>query len=87
MSDPEPNLEPGPDAECPVEPEGGWADPDIVAVTDVTLNTWCENKSHALGRRVEALSAFHKKSTLAGDLRSSSETFEADFQAFLLLTE
>jgi hypothetical protein len=52
-------------------------------VADVALDDWCESKSRALGRRVEALSAFYRLCQRQGVGRATAERLEADFQAFL----
>jgi hypothetical protein len=54
-----------------------------VPAGDIALDNWCESKSRAVGRRVEALSAFYKLCQKQGIGRATPEKFEADFQAFL----
>jgi len=57
--------------------------PETTPVNDIALDDWCEGKSRALGRRVEALSAFFKLCQKQGVGRATPEKFEADFQDFL----
>lgn len=52
-------------------------------VADVTLGDWCQAKSASVGRRIESLSAFHKRCQRDGVGRLTPEQFEAKFQAFL----
>jgi hypothetical protein len=57
--------------------------PEDHVALDIALDDWCEGKSRALGRRVEALSAFFKLCQKQGVGRATPEKFEADFQDFL----
>ena len=50
---------------------------------DMALDDWCQSKSHALGRHVEALSAFYRLCQQKGVGRATAAQFEADFEAFL----
>lgn len=52
-------------------------------VADVALDDWCQTKSAAVGRRIESLSAFHKRCQREGVGRLTPEQFEAKFKAFL----
>ena len=53
------------------------------SVADVTLDDWCQTKSASVGRRIESLSAFHKRCQREGVGRLTPEQFEAKFKAFL----
>ena len=59
--------------------------PDLTPEADIALDDWCESKSRQVGRRVEALSAFYRKTQKAGVGRGTASQFEAEFQAFLKL--
>lgn len=52
-------------------------------VPDMALEDWCSDKSQRLGRRIEALAAFHKLCQNKGIGRATADAFEAQFQAFL----
>ena len=62
---------PEPEAVAPVSP------------ADIALDDWCQGKSRALGRRVEALSAFYRLAQASGKGRATAAQFDADFAAFL----
>lgn len=55
----------------------------IPVVSDVALDDWCASKSRAMGRRVEALSAFYKLCQKDGMGRATPEQFDIQFQTFL----
>ena len=61
------------------------SEPDVPAVKaeTIALDDWCQGKSRALGRRVEALSAFYRLAQAQGKGRATAEQFDADFAAFL----
>lgn len=53
-------------------------DPNTIALDD-----WCQARSTTLGRRIEALSAFHKRCQRNGMGRATADEFEAAYQSFL----
>jgi len=59
----------------PIEPK--------IIENDVALEDWCSAKSRVLGRRIEALGAYHKLKQRQGVGRGTPDWFEADFQTFL----
>lgn len=52
---------------------------------DIALDDWCQGKSLALGRRIEALSAFYRRCQRNGVGRADPAWFESEYQAFLRL--
>ncbi len=65
------------------EPVAVATQPVAQPVSDIALYNWCEAKSRTLGRRIEALSAFHRICEKNGVGRATAEQFEADFQKSL----
>lgn len=49
----------------------------------IALDDWCQAHSLTLGRRVEALAAFHRDCQRRGLGRASADQFLAQFNAFL----
>lgn len=52
-------------------------------VADIALDDWAAGKSRTLGRRIEALSAFHKRCQREGFGRATPDVFESRFLDFL----
>lgn len=50
---------------------------------DVFLDDWVRDKSRVLGRRIEALNAFHARLRRERVVKASADEFESRYAAFL----
>lgn len=53
------------------------------AALDIALDDWAASKSRRLGRRIEALSAFHRRCQRVGLGRATEAAFDNAFDNFL----